>query len=426
MMLVKLKRLSKTELVRTSYYTGIATFLQSLSGVVVTKIIAIFIGPAGVAIISQFQNFINLSTAAATGGLEQGVVKYVAEFKTKPNDIKFVISNAFKLSILFAFVVSFLILLFANSLSEKLFNTDAYRQVILVFGGTIILFSINRIFISILNGTGEIKKLVTVKISNSIFALLVTSLSAYFFGIYGALYALGISQSIIFFISLYFITRCSWFNLTYFSQKISRVLVIKYLKYSLMSITSMILVPVVFIGIRNYLIQNISLEKAGLWDGMNRISNAYLGVITTTLGYYYLPKLASLNEKKLIDKEILNGYKIILPVVIFIMSVMLIFREQIVLLLFSNEFVEMERLFLPQIIGDFFKITSFILSYLMLAKAKTGFFVLTQIGFLSLLYISSISLVDIFGIEGAVYAHALNYFLYFILMIVLYKFKLLT
>jgi O-antigen/teichoic acid export membrane protein len=81
----------------TSFYTGIGTVIGFISGFVVNKVIAVFIGPSGVAMISQFQNFIAISTVAATGGIEQGAVKYVAEVRKKEENKAVVLSTSLRI-----------------------------------------------------------------------------------------------------------------------------------------------------------------------------------------------------------------------------------------------------------------------------------------------------------------------------------------
>lgn len=414
-------RLKNNQLINTSFYTGIATIIQTLSGIVVAKIVAVFLGPPGVAIISQFQNFISVSSSIASGGVEQGVVKYVAEYSIDEKKNNLFISTSFRFILFFSLTTGLLISIFSNKISYSLFQTNEYGMIITVFGGTVILFGLNRLLISILNGTGEIKKLVAVKIYTSLFSLIFTSSFAYFAGLKGALFALGISQSVIFFISLRFVVSSVWFKKEIISSGYNKEYIINLLKYSLMSVSSMVLVPLINIAIRNQIIEKISYDAAGFWDGLNRISTAYLGIITTTLGYYYLPKLSTLKEAGHLRKEILNGYKIILPIVVFILLIVYILKENLILVLYTADFLVMKDLFTGQLIGDFFKTASFLLSYMMLAKAKTAMFISTQIVFLLLIYILTIFMMNKWGLPGAVYAYAFNYFIYFITMFFLFR-----
>ena len=52
-------------LIKTSILSAIATIIKIISGFIVTKVIAVYIGPSGLALIGQLQNFINLVMLAS-------------------------------------------------------------------------------------------------------------------------------------------------------------------------------------------------------------------------------------------------------------------------------------------------------------------------------------------------------------------------
>ena len=114
---------------------------------------------------------------------------------------------------------------------------------------------------------------------------------------------------------------------------------------------------------------------------MTRVSNAYLVLLTTTLSVYYLPKLSEINDNFTIRKEIFSGYKIILPVLIVLSSMIYVFRNWIVLILFSENFLPTTNLFAVQLLGDVFKISSWLIANLMLAKAMSKLYILSEILF---------------------------------------------
>ena len=60
--------------------------------------------------------------------------------------------------------------------------------------------------------------------------------------------------------------------------------------YSLMALVSSVFGPLIFIAIRKYIIYNLSIEDAGFWEGMSRISSYYFLFITSILSIYFLPK----------------------------------------------------------------------------------------------------------------------------------------
>jgi PST family polysaccharide transporter len=69
----------------------------------------------------------------------------------------------------------------------------------------------------------------------------------------------------------------------------------------------------------------------------------------------------------------------------------------------------MRGLFMWQLIGDVFKLAAWLLGYLMLAKAMTQAFILTEVFFSAFFVGLTFWFVNNFGLIGVTYAHAVNY-----------------
>ena len=144
-------------------------------------------------------------------------------------------------------------------------------------------------------------------------------------------------------------------------------------------------------------------------------------VITQTLTIYLIPRFSELKSKLQIRKEIINTYKLVIPMLLVSFFVIFILRDFVINVLFSTEFNPMRELFLFQFIGDFFKIISWVISIQMISKAMFKTFFITEVSF-NLIYLGlSIMGIKSFGLIGVVYAFATNYFLYLILMIILFR-----
>lgn len=81
----------------------------------------------------------------------------------------------------------------------------------------------------------------------------------------------------------------------------------------------------------------------------------------------------------------------------------------------------MENLFIWQLSGDFFKMASWLLAYLMVAKAMTKWFISTEIGFSLLFIILGFYLIRINGVLGITQAYLINYILYLFVMIFIFR-----
>jgi PST family polysaccharide transporter len=408
-------------LVKTSIFSAITTIIRVASGFVSNKIVAIFAGTSGVAIVGAFSNFITIVLTFANGAINTGVVKYTAEFDGDEEKLKFLFSTSFKITFYCSVIIGLILSTSASYWSSLIFMNKVYEVPIRVFGFTVILYALNSLLISILNGKKQIAKYTIVNSLGSIIGLVFTVILVYLYKIEGALYAMVLSQSIIFFVTFALIIKSSWFNKEYFNKKFDKTKAIQLSHYSLMALVSALTVPVSQLLIRNILINKFGINEAGYWQGMMRISDAYLMIITTSLSTYFLPKLSSMKDDKEIKNEVFKGYKLIIPLVGISCLLIYLLRFILIKILFTQDFISMEKLFYWQLLGDFFKMISWVLAYIMLAKAMTKMYVFSEIlfniGYVFFGYVLTI----LFHLQGAVIAFALTYFLYLIFMMFVFR-----
>lgn len=412
-------------LLKTSALNGIAVLIKTASMFILNKILAIYLGPSGYAAIGQFQNFIQIVTSFAGGAINTAVVKYTAEYYEDENKQRAIWKTAGSIVFLFSIIIAVLLLFFQRQLSVYIFQTDEFQSIFVWFAIFLLFFNFNTLFLAILNGKKEILKLVIANIAGSLFSLAITGVLAFKFGLYGALVALSIYQSTAFMVTLLLCYKADWFKFRYLFGKIDRDITRKFAGFALMALTSALCGPLSQIAIRTYMTGEFGIEYAGYWEAMIRLSGAYLMLVTVTLSVYYLPRLSELSAIRDIKKEIYLGYKFIFPVALLGAMLVYLLRDWIIGLLFTDAFLPMRDLFLWQMIGDSLKIGSWILAYLMISKAMTKLFIITEIIFSVSLVILTYLFTNIFGFEGVSIAYLVNYASYWIVMS-LFVFKALT
>ena len=399
-------------LVRTSLLNGIAVAIKMLTLLGINKILAIYVGPAGYAALGQFQNAVQTVTTFASGAINTGVTKYTAEYHDDEPKQHQLWRTAGSIVLIGSLVTSAGIALFNQTLAIWILNDAKYGGVFLWFAATLSLFTFNTLLLAILNGKKEIARYVLANIAGSIFALVVTTVMAIRFGLYGALVALAVYQSISFFVTLLLCYKAPWFKVSHLIGNIDTQTVGNLAKYTAMALTSAVCVPASHMLVRHQLGETFGWAFAGYWEAMWRLSAAYLMLFTTTLGVYYLPKLSGLSDPIEIKNEIKQAYKIVLPVTAAFGLAVYLLRDQIVTILFTQEFKPMRQLFAWQLIGDTLKIGGWILSYLMLSKAMYKMFIATEIIFASGFVGFNWLFTKYLGFEGVAVAHAANYAVY--------------
>ena len=408
-------------LIRTSLLNGIAVVIKMLTLLGINKILAIYVGPAGYAVIGQFQNAVQMITTFASGAINTGVTKYTAEYYEDEAKQHNVWRTAGTICLIGSLITSIAIATFNQTLAVWLLKDASYGGVFLWFAATLVLFTFNSLLLAILNGKKDIVRYVIANIAGSVFALVVTTILAISFGLYGAMVALAAYQSISFFTTLAICCKAPWFKLRHIFGGVDRKEAQNLAKYAAMALTSAACVSISHILIRNHIGETLGWVAAGYWEAIWRLSAAYLMLVTTTLGVYYLPKFSELQKYSLIKQEIMRGYTLILPAVAVSGVLIYLLRDMMIELLFTSQFLPMRDLFGWQMLGDFLKVGSWMLAYLMLSKAMFKTFIVLEILFSFSFVVATYVLVNALGLKGVAIAHALNYFIYWVVLIFLFS-----
>ena len=410
----------RIDIVKIFSLNVVSTLVKMLAGFVSVKVVAVLVGPAGIALMGQLSNFSSIVQTLSTGGINNGITKYIASTKGERGEVRYIRSAVWIVGF-FSLSVGITLLIGSSSFSAWVLKDSTYQSIFIVFGLTISLYAFNTMLVAVLNGYKEFKKYVRVNIVGSLVSLCFSIILSYVYGVYGALLAMVTYQSVVLLVTIQQIASSSWFRVDHFIGRFDREAVKKLAHYSLMAFVSAATVPVSQLIVRNYTVETISLTQAGIWEGMNRISNMYLMVITSSLSVYYLPRLAEIKSDVELRNEIFSIYKMVIPFLLLATLGIYGMRDIIITLLFNQEFEGMRELFIYQLLGDFFKICSWLLGYQIIAKSMIKTFLFTEIGFNVSFALLAMGFIDVYGEIGATLAYALNYFLYLGVMVFIFR-----
>ena len=409
------------KLVKVSLLNGLAVIARVGSSVALNKILAIYLGPSGYAIIGQFQNIISVLTSLSAGVITSGVIKKTAEHYDKGVRQHDLWRTAIKICLISSILISIFLLLSANWITVKLLHSEEYYFVFIIFAFILPLISINNIVLAVINGKKEIGILAASSIITSILNLIFIGMLSYLYSMTGTFIGIIISPAIGIFFTVYLLRNKKWFNYKYFIGRLDINAVKDLSLFGLMGIITALCAPTSYIIIRDYLIKEVGLQAAGYWQAIWKISELYLLLITSTLSAYYLPRLAEIRKSNELKDEIFKVLKFVMPITIFSSVLIYLTRDYIIKILFTDEFMPMRNLFIWQLIGDVIKIAAWVLSYVMLGRAMVKSYVYTEIIFSAIFVILTIILVEKYGLAGVTIAYMLNYFLYLIVMFYIIK-----
>ncbi|WP_264529401.1 O-antigen translocase [Flavobacterium sp. N502540] len=411
------KKITQTNLFKITSLNSLSVLLKIGIGFITSKLMAIFIGPTGMALVGNLRNFSSSLESISTLGFTNGIVKYVAENKENKIRLREIVSTVFISLLTITLVLSLVLYFFASFWNNQIFgNNFDYDIVFKAIALVLPWYAISIFLLSLINGLGKFKLVIWLNILGNAIGLLVSIYMILNFKTLGALLSIVISPALLFFATFYFINKdFNFFKIIRF--RYFDVNVLKNLSsYSLMALVSSVLGPLVYLIIRKNVIETVGLEQAGFWETIVRISNYYMMFVTTILSVYFLPKLAVAKSNQETKKIFWSFYRNILPPFVIALIVIYYTRFFIVKLLFTDEFLPVTTLFFWQLIGDVLRAASWILGFQFFAKKITKTFIISEITSLLVLYFFSSYLVALLGIQGVVLAQALDNFIYLIIL----------
>lgn len=404
-------------LLKVTAMTGLLTLLKMAMGFVIAKVVAIYTGPTGMAMLGQVQSMVGALNGVINAPVGSGVVRYTVEKKDQGFEA---CAPWWRAAVQWVMIISaFTIpggLLLAEHISNWLFQDTALAWVVMATVCVLPLSAIGTLCNSIINGQQLYRRYVGLGMLSAVISGCVMLTMIVMANIQGALLAAAVQAALIGLVMLIANLRQPWFRLKYWWGTTAPDARRSIGGYMLMAITSALTVPISLILVRTILIQQVGWEAAGHWQAVWKISEVYLGVITMALGTYYLPRLSSLVGVDAIVSEIHKTALVILPIVAIMALGVYVLRDVAIWLLFTEEFKSARDLFAIQLCGDVIKITSWLYAYPMLSRGKTKIFVATEILFSLLFVMLSYPLIYYVGIKGATIAYLATYIFYFIFM----------
>lgn len=403
-------------LIKTSLLSGIAVVVKVASAIVLNKILAIYVGPAGYAVIGQFQSAVSFVVSFAGGLVAGGVTKATAQHFDDEARQHVVWQSAIRFSLGASLIAAVILLFMSTSLAQWLLHMADMSSVFVWLALTLPAMAANNLLLAIVNGKKEIGIYVAANIIGSLLVMLLTGSLTFIFGLYGALVAFTINPAIVLLSTSLMVARRDWFKARFLWGPMTRPALRELSGFGLMALISTLTMPVVFMLIRDYLATNLGLASAGYWQAIYKISEIYLMLVLSTISVYYLPRLAEIRTATDLKTEIIKVYRLVMPVVVVGAVTIYLLRDFIISTMFTEDFLPMRELFSWQLAGDVVKIASGVLGYVIVGRGLVKYYLICEIFANSFLLFFVWILVDPFGVKGVTIAYFITYIFNFLLV----------
>lgn len=404
-------------LLKVTAMTGLLTLLKMVMGFVIAKVVAVYTGPSGMAMLGQVQSMVGCLNGIINAPVGSGIVRYTAEKKDQGFEA---CAPWWRAALQWVLIISAVAiptgLLMANHIADWLFQDESLAWVVMATICVLPLSAIGTLCNSVINGQQLYRRYVGLGMLSALISAAVMLTMIMLANIQGALFAAAVQAALIGLVMFIANLRQPWFRLQYWWGSSTPEARRSIGGYMLMAITSALTVPISLILVRTILIHQVGWEAAGHWQAVWKISEVYLGVITMALGTYYLPRLSSLVGVDAIADEINKTARIIIPVVAVMALCVYLLRDLAIWILFTSDFTAARDLFAIQLCGDVIKIASWLYAYPMLSRGATKWFMSVEVIFSTTFVILTYIFVSYVGIKGATIAYLVNYSICFLII----------
>ncbi len=403
------------------FLTSTSTLLTFILQSIAMKIVAVVLGPSGVGqlgLIRQvYVSGITLTTLGGQTALVQGASSKQGEQRDK------FLKATFYVFLTISILVSLAVILFAPIVSaialkqntQQAIDTIRVLAIALIFGG------LNGYFFGYLNIHNYLKEIAISQVVSSFILCLISFQISNFANSMQSYAVLSFLILIPLVSSLFFLLHIMW-KKNLLQKLYTRQLCIvpqemtSFLLFSLTVALTSIVTSLTLLAIKGMILEKNGIIFLGNFEAAWNLSTVYITLMTTSFSTYLLPKMSELKLKE--DKRVLLKNVFLFTTILGGLLIPLIIgvKNLLILILFSSEFSKSIEQLNWMLIGDYFKLLSWVLGTCMLAFGDKKSILITELAF-SLTLLTSVYLLTPFNeLELLGLGFSLIYILHFIVM----------
>ena len=397
----------------TSLFGGVQVY-QILIGILRSKIIAVILGPTGMGIAGLYTSATALIKSLSSMGLQSSAVRDVSEANATgdQNKINLIITTLRKL-VWVTGILGMVIVFFGSPLlSKSTFGSYDYIIPFMMLSVTLLVDQLTVGQKVILQGTRRLKYLAKSSAIGVTLGLIVTVPLYYFMGVDGIAPTLVIVSLVSYFLARFYAKKVPFSKVSLsFKETLHNGRLM--LKMGIaMSVNGLLLSASSYI-FRIFIMHQGGTVAVGLYTAGAAILTSYVGMIFSAISTDYYPRLAAVNNdnekcRDLINQEGEIGTLILAPCLI----VCVVFMPLIIRILYSSEFDAASEYVLWASMGMLFKMASWAISFIFIAKSDMKTFLTNEISVTIYGLFLSITGYYIGGLKGLGIAFCIKFAIY--------------
>lgn len=407
---------SYRQIFKTTSIFGGVQFLTIVISVIRTKLIAVFLGPAGMGIITLLNSTLSLISGISSLGIETSAVKNISE-NYKNGDLQSVsriISIVRKIVFFTGVLGMLLVIIFSKTLSVITFGDSSHNWSFILLSITLLFKQFSTGQLVVLQGLRNVGFLAKANLYGNLFGLLFSIPLYYFLRIDAIVPSIIITSFSALLFSFYYSNK-----IKIKSEKVLEKAFLKeaktIVKLGLMLTISGVCALLVTYIIQIYIEKNGGLEQVGFYNAGFTLLNSYVGIIFTVMSTDYFPKLASINSdnqkiRLSVTQQAFMSITIITPIIVLFLTLIPI----VIKVMYTAKFDQIIPMVCFGILGMLFRAVSWSIGFILIAKGDSKIFIRTALGFNLLSLVMNFLGYHFYGLEGLGISFCLYFLIHFI------------
>ena len=359
---------------------GSAQAVNILISIVRMKVLALLLGPAGIGLLSIYNNLLNMASTAAGIGMDSSGVRQIASVKGEEQALSRARSVLFAAHLVQGVLAMLGVWFLRANIAKWLLGDREYATEVGLIGVAILLGLLGTAQITLLQGMRRISDLSRVTILSALISTVFGLVAVWFYGEAGLIWFVVVQELTTIMIALRYTRRLPKPS----APRPSLVEIWEVWKPMAKLGSAFMLAAfattATLLFIRSLIGQNLGIVAAGQFAAAWGLTVTYIGFLLGAMGVDFYPRLTEVIGNPQITNKLVNdqaqfGLAIGGPLIL----VMIGMAPWVMSLLYSSEFDEAAGMLQVQMLGNVIKIVAFPLGYMFIAAARSKLYLFTQL-----------------------------------------------
>lgn len=414
------------EIVSSSFIIAVSSLCTAAVGVIKMKVVALILGPAGIGLIGFFQNLMAVITQVSSVGISNSGTREVARSITaSEKDVQYLTRKSlFWLGLVLALLGGGGVLLIGSIYVSLVAESSLKIIEVLGLAAGVFFGVVAAPQGAILAGVRDIRSIAVVRIFSSLLSSFIGVGLIIFFKDGGIVPFVAAAPLVNFFFMWFFARKVKLGKEGFGRIKDFASNFMPLIKQGAGFMASGLFMAIGVLIVRIIYKDNIGVVELGFMQASWVVSATYLGLVFSSMGTNYFPKLSSLVGNRIKMQALINlqaeiAFLFAAPLIILMIG----FSDLVISLLYTKDFAPAAEILAFQLVGDVLKLASWPLGFVLLASGMSKFYMYKGFVIVTVFVVSVYFLIPDTGFISVGLAYTAMYALNFIILIVVLALK---